>query len=84
MVNDRATLSNLLTESNAYTVGTGVLVSAFNGDEIQSIPIESDQIATIGWISHKNIKLSEIAARYIEILNYDIATKYLEFNYCLL
>jgi len=83
-VNDRATLSNLLTGSNGYTVGTGVLVSNFNGDKIQSIPIESDQIVTIGWIAHKNIRLSEIATKYIEILNYDIATKYLEFNYCLL
>ncbi|APM39364.1 LysR family transcriptional regulator [Clostridium kluyveri] len=84
VVNDRATLSNLLTGSDGYTVGTGVLVPAFNGDEIQSIPIESDQIVTIGWICHKNIKLSKIASKYIEILNYDIATKYLEFNYCLL
>ncbi len=83
-VNDRATLSNLLIGTNAYTVGTGILVNDLNWGEIQSIPIESEQIFTIGWIAHKDIKLSEIATKYIEILNYDVVTKYLDSNYCLL
>lgn len=82
-VNDRATMTNLLITTNSYTIGTGIIVSGLNGNKIKSIPIESESISTIGWITHKDIKMSKIALCYINILNDIISTSY-DLNYCLL
>lgn len=82
-VNDRATLSNLLIGTNSYTIGTGVVVSDLNGDEIKSIPLESSEIFTVGWIAHKNIRLSNIATEFINILNDIVSTSYFDLNYYL-
>lgn len=83
-VNDRATLFNLLTSTNSYTVGTGFVVSDLKSDRLKSIPFESNQIFTIGWIAHKDITLSKIAKNYIYILNDLISANYLDLNFCLL
>jgi DNA-binding transcriptional LysR family regulator len=83
-VNDRATLSNLLIGTDSYTVGTGVVVSDLNGDEIKSIPLDSNEIFTVGWIAHKDIKLSKIATGFIDILNDIVSTNYFDLNYYLL
>ncbi|MBV4418872.1 LysR family transcriptional regulator [Clostridium tyrobutyricum] len=83
-VNDRATLSNLIIGTESYTIGTGVVVSDLNGSEIKSIPLESSEIFTVGWISHKNIKLNNIAKEFINILNDIVSTNYFDSNYYLL
>lgn len=83
-VTDRATLSNLLIGTNSYTVGTGIVVPALNGDRIKSILIEDTPIVTIGWITHKDIKLKKAAIRYIEILNDVVSSNYFDLNNCLL
>ncbi|WP_151734028.1 LysR family transcriptional regulator ['Paenibacillus yunnanensis' Narsing Rao et al. 2020] len=72
-VTDRATLTNLLLGSDAYTVGTGILASALNGGGLVTIPYDSGEIFTVGWIAHKDRKPSDIMAGYIEILN-DLVT----------
>jgi DNA-binding transcriptional LysR family regulator len=83
-VNDRATLSNLIIGTESYTIGTGVVVSDLNGSEIKSIPLENSEIFTVGWISHKNIKLNNIAKEFINILNDIVSTNYFDSNYYLL
>ena len=83
-VNDRATLLNLLSSTDSYTVGTGFVVSDLNSDNIKSIPVESNQIFTVGWIAHKDIRLSEIAKSYIDILNDLISESYFDLNFYLL
>jgi DNA-binding transcriptional LysR family regulator len=67
-VNDRATLFNLLIGLNGYTISTGVLSADLNGNEIIPIPLESDEIINVGWISLRNASLSLLGAAYIQAL----------------
>lgn len=83
-VSDRATLANLLLGTEGYTIGTGIVVADLNSDDIKSIPLESNQLFTVGWIAHKDIKLSPIATRYIELLNDIVSINYFDLNNCLL
>lgn len=68
-ISDRATLLNLLTEMDGYTIGSGVVVSYAQKKELKAIPLEVDQIYTVGWIAHKGKKLSMMASDYIRFLN---------------
>ena len=64
-VSDRATLFNLLIGLNGYTVCTGVLNSDLNGDNIVSVPLETDERMLVGWIVSEQAHLSAIAINYI-------------------
>jgi DNA-binding transcriptional LysR family regulator len=67
-VNDRATLFNLLIGLNGYTISTGVLSADLNGNEIIPVPLESDEIINVGWISHRNTSLSMLGVAYVQAL----------------
>lgn len=67
-VSDRATLFNLLIGLNGYTICSGILDSGLNGNQIISIPLETDETMTIGWIENSQVRLSPAAETYIEIL----------------
>lgn len=75
IVTDRATLFNLLIGLNGYTISSGILSSDLNGTDIVSIPLESDEIMEIGYISPTDRPLSAVSERYLEHLR-----KYIE-NY---
>lgn len=64
-VSDRATLFNLLIGLNGYTISTGVLNSDLNGDNIVSVPLQTDERMLVGWIANEKAHLSSIAADYI-------------------
>jgi DNA-binding transcriptional LysR family regulator len=64
-VSDRATLFNLLIGLNGYTICTGVLNSDLNGDNIVSVPLETDERMRVGWIVNEQAHLSAIAMNYI-------------------
>jgi len=83
-VHDRATLANLLSGTNGYTVGTGILVSQFNYEQLISVPLQTSEDFTVGWIAHKDRKPSEVASQYIEILNDLVSNSYLNMNQFLL
>ncbi|CAM4492065.1 LysR family transcriptional regulator [Paenibacillus typhae] len=83
-VTDRATLSNLLLGSNAYTIGTGIMASDLNGNGVVTIPYESNEVFTVGWIAHKDRKPSEIMSAYIDLLNDLVASSYFDMNQFLL
>ncbi|WP_041276086.1 LysR family transcriptional regulator [Desulfosporosinus acidiphilus] len=68
-VSDRATLFNLLIGLNGYTISTGVISAELNGDNIIAVPLDVQEIITVGWISHKNVTLSKLAAAYIQELD---------------
>lgn len=72
-VSDRATLFNLLIGLNGYTICTGVLSSDLNGSSIISIPLETKEKMTVGWITNSKAVLSRFAARYIDELKRLIA-----------
>lgn len=64
-VSDRATLFNLLIGLNGYTICTGMLNKNLNGDNIVSVPLETDEIMQIGWIKNGKANLSAFAESYI-------------------
>lgn len=76
-VNDRATLFNLLIGINGYTISTGIISEDLNGPNIIAVPIESEETITVGWINQKNIKLTQLAIEYINILE-NITRKYVQ------
>ncbi|MDF9839207.1 MULTISPECIES: LysR family transcriptional regulator [unclassified Paenibacillus] len=83
-VTDRATLSNLLLGSDAYTIGTGIMASDLNGNGVVTIPYESNEVFTVGWIAHKDRKPSDIMSAYIDLLNDLVASSYFDMNQFLL
>ena len=72
-VSDRATLFNLLIGLNGYTVCTGVLSRDLNGDNIVSVPLDTEERMCVGWIAHEKARLSAIAGSYIAELKRLIA-----------
>ena len=68
-INDRATLMNALLSADCYTVGTGIMPSQLNEGRIISIPLESEDYYTIGYILHTDINVSVLTKEFIKMLN---------------
>jgi DNA-binding transcriptional LysR family regulator len=68
-VSDRATLFNLLIGLNGYTISTGVLSADLNGKNIIALPLSIDETITVGWISHRSMRLSRLAEAYVRELD---------------
>lgn len=69
--NDRATMLNLMIGLNGYTLCSGIICEELNGDDYIAVPFEDDSqgannIMEIGYITGKNILLSDIGRKYIE------------------
>lgn len=67
-VSDRATIFNLMVGINGYTISSGIISSDLNDDKIVSIPLDVNEVSTIGWLKHKQLELSPIAQMYLEFL----------------
>lgn len=65
---DRATMLNLMTGMNGYTLCSGIIYGDLNEGNYVSIPLKSDDTMTIGYIKRKHMPLSKLAAEYIEII----------------
>lgn len=65
---DRATMLNLMTGLNGYTLCSGIICQKLNGEMHISVPLDTQDTMTIGYIKRKNIPLSMLGNRYIEIL----------------
>ena len=68
IVNDRATIFNMLVGLNGYTIGTGMTCTRLNVKAIISLPLKKKKKITIGYIKLKNTVLSKQANDYIEKL----------------
>ena len=68
VVCDRATLFNMLVGMNGYTICSGVICEALNGDNIVSRPLDVDDYMRIGTIAPTNARLSQLATRYVALL----------------
>ena len=68
-ISDRASLMNVLLSSDCYTIGTGIMPSLLNEGRIVSIPLESDDFYTIGYILRTDRKVSGLTNKFIEMLN---------------
>ena len=69
-VHDRATMYNIVSHSDAFSIGSGILSDGFCDDAIISVPVEcnSGDVMKLGWIKHANRKLNEIEEMYIKQL----------------
>lgn len=67
-ISDRATLMNVLLSTDSYTVGTGLMPSALNNGNIVSVPLESNEFYTIGYILHTHRKISGLTEEFIKLL----------------
>ena len=71
--NDRATMLNLMVGLNGYTLCSGIICEELNGSEYVAVPFEADEQnpgseMEIGYITRRNIILSEMGERYIEAM----------------
>lgn len=63
---DRGTMINILTHTDAFSIGTGILSKGFAGPELVSRPIKGHQTEIcLGWIQGTNTPVSEEAAAFI-------------------
>jgi DNA-binding transcriptional LysR family regulator len=63
-VSDRATIFNLMTGLDGYTISTGIISDDLD-PAIVAIPLDVDERIEIGWIGHSAIPLTEQAQRYL-------------------
>lgn len=73
VVTDRATLFNLLIGLDGYTISSGILSADLNGEDIISVPLESDERMEVGLLRLAGRPLSPVAARYVEHLREYVA-----------
>lgn len=66
--NDRATLLNLMIGLNAYTLCSGIICEALNGNDYKAVPLKETEKMRIGYIKRKGAKVSHIGELYIEEL----------------
>jgi len=65
---DRATMLNLMDGMNGYTLCSGIICQELNGGSYVSVPLDTKERMTIGYIRHRGFPLSKLASEYIEIL----------------
>ena len=67
--NDRATSSEIMAKLNGYSIGTGIMTDSITlQDGFVTIKLKEEDPLTIGYITRKNHKLSDIGEMYIEEL----------------
>ncbi|MDO5425759.1 MAG: LysR family transcriptional regulator [Eubacteriales bacterium] len=64
--NDRATFLNLMVGLNGYTLCSGILCEELNGSEYCAVPLASDEVMTIGYLTRKGAVLSPLGKKYLE------------------
>lgn len=67
-VSDRATIFNLMVGLNGYTISSGIISSELNDDKITAIPLEVPDQIQLGWLKQRQIELSPLAQRYLDLL----------------
>lgn len=68
VVSDRATLFNILIGLNGYTISSGMISSSLDGNNIISIPLETDEVMDLVYIYDNDKPMKEITKQYLEIL----------------
>lgn len=64
-VRDRATLFNLLIGLNGYTICSGIIDEKLNGKDIVAIELDEEGEMEIGYLTHQNFFLSDLADFYL-------------------
>ena len=66
--NDRATMLNLMTGLDAYTLCCGIICDELNGDDSLAIPLEESENLRIGYISRSGATISHLGQIYLDEL----------------
>lgn len=72
IVSDRATLFNILIGLNGYTISSGRISNSLDGDNIISIPLETDEIMYMVYVYNPDKPMKEITKMYLEILKNEV------------
>jgi DNA-binding transcriptional LysR family regulator len=72
---DRATMLNLMVGLNGYTLCSGIISEELNGSDYAAIPLKESQVMHIGYVRHKDVRLSEIGTIYLEEIRKTPGTK---------
>lgn len=75
VVSDRMSAINIITGSNAYLTGSGIMTNQITEDHIVSIPLESSESHHICWIAPKHHELSENAKNYLALAEKALANR---------
>ena len=67
-ISDRASLMNVLLDTDGYTIGTGMMPSRLNLDRIISIPFQSEECYILGYILRKGTSRSKLLEEFIAML----------------
>ena len=62
---DRASLTELIMAINGYTVTSGILVGITDGSALTTIPLETDVVLHLGYLSADDRELSVMAERFV-------------------
>ena len=65
---DRATMLNLMVGMKGYTLCSGIICEDLNSGNYISVPLDTKDTMTIGYIKRRNMPLSILGQEYIEIL----------------
>ncbi len=68
IVQDRATLFNILIGLNGYTIATGMVNQSLDGDNIISIPLSSDETMDLIYVYNPDRPMKDITKQYLNIL----------------
>ena len=68
VVTDRAAVSDLLLELNAYIITTGILPSYLHGQDVIARPLDVEETITVGVIRHADRRMSEIGHTFLKLL----------------
>lgn len=74
IVRDRATLFNLLIGLHGYTISSGIISEALNGENIISVPLVVDDYMEIGYVVHNRMIPGPLMKQYIEYLHFHVST----------
>ncbi len=66
---DRATMLNLMVGLNGYTLCSGIICEDLNGRKYKSVPLDTEDKMTIGYIKRKYMPLSILGQSYVDILS---------------
>ena len=66
---DRATMLNLMVGLNGYTLCSGIICEDLIGGKYQSVPLDTEDKMTIGYIKRKYMPLSILGQNYVDILS---------------
>ena len=71
-VSDRAALLNFITGLDGYIISTGILPKYLHGNSIITLPLQVEEKMQVVALTHKEIPLSRLGGRFLEMLQKEI------------